>query len=346
MLVGSALSYTSGVIADLHHDDPFNELIELSRRTVASVCGLDSISYDTRPAHLTLSYATAEQDGDPVQKLLRRVRPSHAPMTVTTVDLVEVEQDLQECVYRWLCIRCHKNSPLTVDSCPDCHGWGTRRANAWLCEGCRAWRRHHPEVAACRLCRRRAYLDENWNCRLCRKQTLWLPADTDLAAFVRGGHQLFFADMFTGLGVKADRAARSGRRRTRIDPQIPVRHPVEHRQTVAFELPRDLRAGKHHGFPEPRDAGLVVYLDAAAGNLGHRYGWRSQVVTRVRASLHVLLGVQDTPGAPINASDVAALTVLGTDFSVPRTLDVLAATGFLHEDRTPSVERWFANKTA
>lgn len=245
-----------------------------------------------------------------------------------------------------LCIRCHKNSPLAVDSCPDCDAWGTRRANAWLCEGCRAWRRHHPEVDACRLCHRRSHLDENRTCRLCRKQALWLPEDTDIAAFVRHGHQLFFADMFTGLGVKVDRAARSERRRTRIPPPVPVRHPVANRQTVAFELPRDLRAGKRHGFPDPRDPGLVAYLDAVAGELGHRYGWRPQVITRVRAGLHILLGLQDTPGAPINASNVAALTVLGTEISVPRTLDVLAATGFLHEDRTPSIERWFDDKTA
>lgn len=56
--------------------------------------------------------------------------------------------------------------------------------------------------------------------------------------------------------------------------------------------------------------------------------------------------MQDTPGAPINASDVAALRVLNMDTSVRGILAVLADTGFLREDRTPTIERWFADKTA
>lgn len=248
------------------------------------------------------------------------------------------------------CVRCHKNSPLTVDSCPDCHAWGTRRTTTWLCEACRGWRRHHPDVAECRLCHRRAHLDDQGAyqriCRLCRKQALWLPEGVDLAAFVRHGHQLFFADMFTGLGVKADRAARSERRRTYVPPPVPVRRPVAHRQIVAFDLPRDLRAGKGHRFPEPFDAGLVAYLDAAVADHAHRHGWTSHAITRVRAGLHVLLALQDTPGAPINASDVVALRALEMSTSIRGILDVLAATGFLYEDRTPSIEHWFEDKTA
>jgi hypothetical protein len=58
----------------------------------------------------------------------------------------------------------------------------------------------------------------------------------------------------------------------------------------------------------------------------------------------LLLGLQDTPGAAINASDVVALTTL--DVPVRRILEVLAAVGFLNDDRVPTIERWFATKTA
>ena len=99
--VGSVLGYSTGVVADLHDDAPLEDLIDRARTAIAAVCGDEAIAYDTRPAHLTLAYAHGEQDTDPVARALRRVRPSHAPMTVAAVHLVDVEQDPAGCVYRW-----------------------------------------------------------------------------------------------------------------------------------------------------------------------------------------------------------------------------------------------------
>lgn len=246
-----------------------------------------------------------------------------------------------------LCIRCHRFSPLTVDSCPDCHAWGTRRGNNWLCEGCRGWRRNHPNLADCRMCHRVRHLNDNGICRLCRKQPLWLPdaADEELAPHIhRWGQQLFFADMFTGLGARAARAAAAERRRLLPPPPIPTRRPVPHQQLVAFTLPRDLHAGRERGFPQPPDPGLVAYLDACVTEHAARHGWDTKVATRTRMGLHILLGLQDTPGAAIIASDVAALSLL--DVPVRPVLDVLAAAGFLDDDRVPTIDRWFAAKTA
>ncbi|WP_125592197.1 hypothetical protein [Amycolatopsis balhimycina] len=246
-----------------------------------------------------------------------------------------------------LCIRCYRFSPLTVDSCPDCHAWGTRRGNNWLCEGCRAWRRNHPHLGTCGMCRQSRHINDDGICRLCRKQPLWLPdtARAELAEHVRRwGHQLYFADMFSGLGVRVARAAAAQRRRLLITHPIPPRHPVRHQQLAGFNLPRDLRAGREHGFPPPADPELVTYLDTCVTEHAARHGWDGKVTTRTRMGLHILLGLQDTSGAAINATDVIALSCLRVP--VRPILDVLTAVGYLHDDRVPTIERWFAHKTA
>lgn len=99
--VGSVLAYATGIVADVHDDAPFEDLVGRARTAVAAVCGTGAVAYDTLPAHMALAYANGEQDSDPVARALRRVRPSHAPMTVDAVHLVEVEQDPERCLYRW-----------------------------------------------------------------------------------------------------------------------------------------------------------------------------------------------------------------------------------------------------
>ncbi|HEY3690465.1 MAG TPA: hypothetical protein VGL46_09195 [Pseudonocardiaceae bacterium] len=101
-LVGSPLAYPTGAILDLADDAAFDNLIERARKVVTAVCGPEAAGFDTRPAHMTLAYAHGEQDTGQVARALRRgVRPSHAPMTVDAVHLVEVEQVPEQCVYRW-----------------------------------------------------------------------------------------------------------------------------------------------------------------------------------------------------------------------------------------------------
>jgi hypothetical protein len=52
-----------------------------------------------------------------------------------------------------------------------------------------------------------------------------------------------------------------------------------------------------------------------------------------------MLGIQDTPGAPIRHSDVALLSKIKHSAAV--VADVLAEAGMLDDDRTPAIERWF-----
>lgn len=57
--------------------------------------GAGATDYPVLPCHLTIGYTSADADSDEVQSKLRRtVRPSHAPLEVRSVYLVDVAPDL------------------------------------------------------------------------------------------------------------------------------------------------------------------------------------------------------------------------------------------------------------
>ncbi|WP_435598199.1 2'-5' RNA ligase family protein [Streptomyces anulatus] len=91
--VGSALAYGSGIVFDLGPDEPLNALRTVTTRAFEAVLGSGATSYDTAVLHLTESYATAEVHVEHYRQLhrrVRRVRPSHAPLHVDTIALVDV----------------------------------------------------------------------------------------------------------------------------------------------------------------------------------------------------------------------------------------------------------------
>jgi hypothetical protein len=103
---GSLLAGAVGVVADLHPDDPFDDLHSRVRDAVREVCGDDAVVKDSRPAHMAIGYAVADTDGDEVQTRLRRdVRPGHAAMTVEAIHLVEVTPDPEHGLFCWKYIR-------------------------------------------------------------------------------------------------------------------------------------------------------------------------------------------------------------------------------------------------
>ncbi len=101
LLLGSVLAYNTGALTDVHYDEPFNDLVNCVRTIIATVCGQDSIRHDSRPGHMAVAYAHGEQETDPLQRQLRKIRPSHAMLTVDSIVLAEVQQDPDQCVYRW-----------------------------------------------------------------------------------------------------------------------------------------------------------------------------------------------------------------------------------------------------
>jgi len=115
-------------------------------------------------------------------------------------------------------------------------------------------------------------------------------------------------------------------------------------QLVLFTLPRDLAAHGRAGLPLPADPVLAAELDRRARDLAAERGWSKRHTSNTRHGLRIVLGIQDAPGTPIKASDVALLR--GIDLPVWSVLEVLADAGLLVEDRTPAIDAWFAGQTA
>jgi len=99
--VGSALSYESGVVFDVGPDAPLNDLRERVAAAMRDARGPEASRYETGVLHLTESYATAEANSDQAQRKLRRVRPSHAPLLIDAVELVDVAAGLEAKTITW-----------------------------------------------------------------------------------------------------------------------------------------------------------------------------------------------------------------------------------------------------
>jgi len=229
-----------------------------------------------------------------------------------------------------------------VDSCRDCLAWGVTRATAWLCQGCTGWRKRFRTTQQCPSCQRHLALNAEGVCRLCWRQAAMVRVPRQHLNVLdanQHGQQLFFADLFRQKRTPNPQPS----------PHRPVagtgRYPVSHRQLVLFDLARDLSAVRHHQIPEPSelpDPQLAALLDQAACDHATGHGWSKTRLLAARQALRVLLVVQDTPGAPIPASEVSRLDQLG--LAVQPVLDVLTTAGMLHDDRPPSIDAWFARQ--
>lgn len=101
VMVGSAFSCASGVIFDVGPDEPLNDLRAHVAAAVEAVRGAGEAGLDTSVLHLTESYALADADSDQVQRRLWGVRPSHVPLLVDAVELVDVAAGLETKTITW-----------------------------------------------------------------------------------------------------------------------------------------------------------------------------------------------------------------------------------------------------
>lgn len=102
--VGSPLAYGTGIIFDLGPDEPLNALRTATTGAFETVFGKDATAYDTGVPHLTESYATDEvtlEHFHQIHRRLRRVRPSHAPLRIEAVELVDVTADPAQKTITW-----------------------------------------------------------------------------------------------------------------------------------------------------------------------------------------------------------------------------------------------------
>lgn len=235
-----------------------------------------------------------------------------------------------------LCARCHLHGTIRVGSCLDCRAWGTSRHGGWLCRGCQHWRRLHT-IGPCLSCDDEISVNARCICRLCWKNASGARVSTgefDPIGPNRHGQQLFFADMHKA-------AAPRRPPRPPIDAIWPAGRPVAHRQLILLDNPRDFSRGRRV-LPQPRDAELAAALDAIAVTHGHQRGWTKPATAKVRAGIRTLLGLQDTPGAPIRRTETAVLPALF--ITIRPVVEVLETVGMIEDDRTPAIDRWFNNQ--
>lgn len=242
-----------------------------------------------------------------------------------------------------LCTRCHISGKPNVESCPDCHAWGTTRTTEWLCRACLSWRRNHT-VAACRTCNSVVAVADNGFCRLCHKQaSMARPAGgvIDFIGANRDGQQLFLADM---LAASYQTAAASSPLPSSI-PALPSGSftPATVVQLTLFQTRRDLASCGRAVLAQRCDPALAGQVDRFVGDHAHRHGWDPKAALRTALGIRILYGLQDEPGTPIKASDADLLRAI--ELPVIRVVEILAEMGQLEDDRGRTVDGWFMAKT-
>ena len=195
--------------------------------------------------------------------------------------------------------------------------------------------------ARCPTCGRGVPLGPAGSCRLCHKQRhlaarlLGRPiATVSLAEASAHGQQLFIAGTWRPAGTPR----REYQKKT-VPADMTLLRPAAHRQLVLLDVPRDLRLGMRGSFPPPPDPALAAAFFEFIRDHAARYGWLKTKTALTQRSVRIMLGIQDTPGAPVRRSDVMLLTQIRHPAAA--VAEVLAAAGMLEEDRQPPVVRWF-----
>ena len=238
-----------------------------------------------------------------------------------------------------ICARCHPGGNPAVDSCRDCHAWGVTRRHDWHCGACKHWRRTYPTVADCPTCGHARHIGRHGVCRLCHKQAMRLrgPSGEYDAAFAnRHGQQLFFAlnvpknpvnRKVVGIGVASPTAMPSS-----------TRAAVDYRQLTLFGFRPDLAAHGRAGLQLRGRTERAAALEVLARQIGRHHGWSKRKTSDTCIGLRIVLGIQDDPNGPINASDVEQLRRIG--LTVVSVLTVLTEAGALNDDRTSALDSW------
>ena len=97
-------------------------------------------------------------------------------------------------------------------------------------------------------------------------------------------------------------------------------------------------------FPPPPDPGLEAAFHQFVADHAAAHGWTKGYTATIQRGIRIMLGIQDTPGAPIRRSDILLLTRI--KHSATTVTEVIAAAGMLEDDIEPPVVRWFRDKTA
>ncbi|WP_328844873.1 hypothetical protein [Streptomyces sp. NBC_00258] len=90
VLCGSPIANRTGAILDTYPDLGLSALRNLVRNALWEVHDRPAITDSGGRGHASLGYAYGNADSDPLQSALRKITPSHAPLTVSHLDLLDV----------------------------------------------------------------------------------------------------------------------------------------------------------------------------------------------------------------------------------------------------------------
>lgn len=240
-----------------------------------------------------------------------------------------------------LCRLCHPRAPQYPGSCRDCYAWGVNREGKWRCWGCRTWRTKFP-LGECTCCGRTIPVRDG-ACRLCWRQAAslrWTKTGLSMAEANRHGQQLFLANMHHR--GRPDRAVVLPASNPEGAVTAPLPRPVLHRQLALLDLPRDLVAGHRAGFPPPPQPDTAAILIAEMRDHARRHGWGDHTMKRAHRGIEILLGLVDTPGAPIPTTVIYQLPAI--DLPARLLHEFLDQFGLVEDDRTPAIHRWLTGQ--
>lgn len=157
------------------------------------------------------------------------------------------------------------------------------------------------------------------------------------------GQQLFLANL-RHASVGQHRGTRRKRQTSPGAATVATFTAVTHRQLALFPAARDFANGLSRGFAVPSEPKMATFLDQFLMNHAREHGWSLTHTKRTRRGMAIALGLQDTPGAPLLATDILSLQSIG--ITTLRLLEVCAAAGLLEDDREPAVHKWFKTSVA
>jgi hypothetical protein len=128
------------------------------------------------------------------------------------------------------------------------------------------------------------------------------------------------------------------------EPELPPRRPVQHQQLLLFSMQRDLAACSRVAMPAPPDQVLADELDQHARGYAAARRCGKKQTDEARWGVRVLLGLQDTPGAAIKATEALQLPAAG--LCAWTVLEVLSDAYMLIDDRPPTFDAWFHTQIA
>ncbi|MEU6353595.1 2'-5' RNA ligase family protein [Streptomyces sp. NPDC047072] len=88
---GSPIANRAGALLDLTPDEPLIDLKGSVQDAFVEARGPAVLQHEGGRPHMSLGYSWDTADSDPLQSALRKISPSHAPVHVDRVHLVEVE---------------------------------------------------------------------------------------------------------------------------------------------------------------------------------------------------------------------------------------------------------------